>query len=178
MRKIAAILSFSIFGILPATSFAEDRVQLAEKLLEVAFACPIPMNKLGEGNVPDIQLLQKQSFQGEQTDFRVTEDDRQLQIRDGNRPPLETLRRFTTIARYDDLAPVKIEGKNLILSCKAERDCIDFQMDVIKGTDDTGNVVRSMSSYKYFEFCDDETLHDAKAAFDALIASSRASPSR
>ena len=38
MRKLTTIiLSFSALGILPAASFAEDQVQVAEKLLEAAF---------------------------------------------------------------------------------------------------------------------------------------------
>jgi hypothetical protein len=181
MRKFTAIiLGFSALCTLPRASFAEDRAQLAEKLLEVAFACPIPMNKLGEGNVPDIQVLEKSSFQGDKTKFRVTEDSRQLEIRDGNRPPLETLRRFTTIARYADLEPVKIDEKrqNPVLSCKAEQRCIDFVMNVIKGTDDTGSVVDSMTDSVTFGFCDDETLHNVASAFDALIASPPSSLSR
>lgn len=177
MRKLTTIiLSFSALGILPAASFAEDQVQVAEKLLEAAFSCPTSIGKLEDGNGPNLQILNRSYFHGERTKFRVTEDDRQLETnRGGNRPPLETLRRFITIAKYADLEHVKIDGKNLVLSCKAGQKCIDFQMNVIKETDDTGNVSSTMFDSKAFGFCDDETLYDAKSASDALIAPSPSS---
>jgi hypothetical protein len=67
MRKLAAVaLSFSTVGIFQASSFADDQVQLAEQLLESAFACPTPAESFNEADQP-IKGITRARFSGGMT---------------------------------------------------------------------------------------------------------------
>jgi hypothetical protein len=183
MRKLTAIiLSFSALGILPVASFAEDQVQVAEQLLESAFACPVPPATFYEMDTP-LTSIPRATFSRNSTGFRVTVDERLLFKNDAilrfagdetaarNGKPREAHRQTTVSANYADLAGTEIVKENvgrlLRIKCGSESKCIHIQ-----GTADYGSErgYQNSEDGTSFQFCDDATLQNAKAAFDSLIA--------
>lgn len=188
MRKLTTIiLGFSALGILPAASFAEDQAQVAEKLLEAAFACPAPPSTQNEADQP-VTAISRSTFSGNGVGFRVTSDVRILADIGGayngqSTGPDEMHRHSVYSADYRDLARAEIvksyEGgrrfEQLHIECRSGRECFHQQ-----SSQDAGPPIMRQSNDSategHFEFCDEETIQNAKAAFDVLIASAPPAP--
>jgi Bacterial SH3 domain len=195
VRKLAAaILSFSTFGILPAISFADDQVRAAEQLLESAFACPVPPVSVNEMDSP-ITSMPRASFSGNSSGFRVVVDKRILFKDDrvlteagdrsatpiGNEKgkPVERHSQAVVRANYGDLAGTEVTKQNkgalLVIKCRSGNECLRIQSSSDYGADDQRNSSHTQNE-DAFQFCDEETLQNAKAAFDTLIASAPPTP--
>ena len=189
MRKLrAAILSFSALFILPVTSFADDQVQLAEQLLESAFACPVPPVTFHEMDTP-LTSLPRSSFLRNGAGFRVTTDTRVLFKDDsvlsfagdptagrvGQGKPRETHHRKTDDANYSDIEQPEAgednEGRYLVIACRLKQKCIRSESSQDYGSEEDRHGVET-SDHAIFRFCDETTLQNAKAAFETLIARS------
>jgi hypothetical protein len=170
-------------------TFADDQViQIAEQLLESVFACPTPMETFNEADQP-VQSIGRMSFSGGRTDFVLTERSRMLSdvgaMFDGpSTGPSETHMTIVTNANYADLASVEIDddhpqgwhgGPALRVHCRSKQKCFYTQK-----FRDTGPQRMRHEDYRgdeaYFSFCDATTRDNAKAAFDALIATASPPP--
>jgi hypothetical protein len=170
-----AVLTLAALSVLAAPAYAEDQVKVAEQLLESAFACPI----LSSGTTYGVKQTTRTNttFSGASGGFSVYEDSRLL-FSDGfdfgwDHSPMEAHRRGTIGAKYRDLERAAIEketeGTFLTVFCRDEKSCIKVQVKrdfgPMEDRDD-----HEPESQMSFQFCDDTTLQNAKAAFDALIS--------
>jgi hypothetical protein len=170
-----SVIALAALFILPAPAYAEDQVKVAEQLLDSAFACPV----LSSGTTYGVKQTTRTNttFSGTGGGFSVYEDSRLL-FSDGfdfgwDHSPMEAHRRGTVGAKYRDLQRTAIEketeGTFLTVFCREEKSCVKVQVKrdfgPMEDRDDRGPEPQ-MS----FQFCDDATLQNAKAAFDALIS--------
>lgn len=163
-------------------SFAEDDAAMAEKLLQGAFACPAPPSTEYMCDAP-ITSISRSSFSGDRIAFRVATD---IKIISGNFcdvPPdeagRELHRHIISSGNYGDIIRSEIESyqvpmgdhirvqKKLTLYCRSGRNCMRDQTQQNYGEDRTEDKQYDKDS---FEFCNEEELQNAKAAFDVLIA--------
>jgi len=197
MRTFTAIiLSFSALCILPEASFAEDQVQVAEQLLESAFACPVPPVSFYEMDSP-VTSMPRASISWNSTGFSVVVDEKILFKDDrvlaeagdksatplGNErgEPVERHSQAIVTANYGNLAGTEIkkenEGTPLVINCRSRSQCIRIRSNRDYGADDQRSYSHTQDEYS-FRFCDAEALQNAKAAFDALIASAPPTPAQ
>lgn len=181
-RLLTAALSIIALVCAVTPSFAEDDVAMAEKLLQGAFACPAPPSIEYMCDAP-ITSISRSSFSGDRTAFQVATD---IKIISGNFcdiPPdergRELHRHVIGSGNYGDIARSAIESyqvpmgdhtrvqKMLTLYCRPGRKCIRDQVQQDYGEDRTEDRQNDKDS---FEFCNEEELQNAKAAFDALVA--------
>ncbi|MGY3582393.1 hypothetical protein ACVIGB_000683 [Bradyrhizobium sp. USDA 4341] len=187
MRKLfVAILAFSAPG--SATALADDQTQVAEQLLASAFACPAPPTSYWEAG-QEVKDIERSSFSGSTTGFVVTSHvrglfDAQFMYEDRQEVPgpRESHQSSTTTANFADLSsseivadgtlPYRRTGKYLRLHCKSDRKCIRGRISRDIGPQDMRES-SYVSDASLFLFCDDASRENAKAAFDALIATAK-----
>lgn len=168
-------LALAALSILSAPALAEDQVKVAEQLLETAFACPV----LSSGTTYGVKQTTRTNttFSGTGAGFTVSEDSRIL-FSDGfdfgwDHSPMEAHRRGTVGAKYRDLLRAEIqketEGTFLTVFCRDGKTCVDVQVKRDFGPMEDRNDSEPEPQMS-FQFCDDATLQNAKAAFDVLIS--------
>ncbi|MGY3447157.1 SH3 domain-containing protein [Bradyrhizobium sp. USDA 4473] len=169
----------------PATSFADD-TQIAEQLLESAIACPVPPVTVHEMDTP-LTVLTRSTFKGNGISFRAIKNSRTLfnndavlrfagdpaARRDARGKPRETNSQTIDQANYGDLLPPETkedpEGRYLTMDCRSKQECVHSEVSRDFGAPDDRHSELTLD-HVYFRFCDEATLQNAKAAFDALIA--------
>ncbi|MGY3582458.1 hypothetical protein ACVIGB_000618 [Bradyrhizobium sp. USDA 4341] len=186
-KQLAILVCFTALTI-PASSFADD-TQIAEQLLESAIACPVPPATIHEMDTP-LTVLTRSTFKGNGTSFRVTKNSRTLFYddailrfagdpdarRNGRGQPRETSGQTIDQANYGDLQPPEIaedpEGRYLTMYCRSKQQCVQSETSRDFGAPDERESQVTLD-HVYFRFCDEATLQNAKAAFDALIATAK-----
>jgi hypothetical protein len=178
-RLVSTLLALSVLCGLPASGRADEQPGTAEKTLARAFSCPTPSSN--QADQPE-EAITKAKFSGNGTGFRVILDARMLLDTGGlssepNTGKVEAHQHSVVSADYGDLARVEVmyygragRGvfKKLKIECRSGQECFHSLATLDAGPP----VVRRLehkSPDQEFEFCDEDTLQNAKAAFDALI---------
>lgn len=180
--RFLPVLGLAALSILSAPALAEDQVQVAEQLLGSAFACPI----LSSGTTYGVKETTRTNttFSGTGDGFSVSENSRLL-FNDGfdfgwDHSPMEAHRRGVVGVKYRDLLRAEIqkqsEGTFLTVSCRNEKTCFNVQFKRDFGPMEDRDDSEPEPQWN-FQFCDDATLQNAKAAFDVLINLAPQTPS-